>query len=328
MMNLHEEESLFGEIIAAASLPVSQGGLGIKPIFIEKDYWICRSLQLMSRSKDQSRIVFKGGTSLTKGYGIGHRFSEDIDIAISNVSELTSNQLKMLIKRVSKEMTTGLVEIVKPTTSKGSHYHKAYYAYPREVSAELSSINAGEVLLEINAFANPHPFDKRRITSFVYEFLEKHEAFDIIDQFNLSPFEVNILDKRRTFLEKIVSLIRASLGVDVLGNLQSKIRHFYDLHYLWCDVDCQRYVQSDDAAHDFCALLSHDRAVFRKPQEWNERPVKNSLLVKDLDGLWRTLSIVYERELSDLAFQQIPSSTSIYQSVSTIFQWVQSIIDD
>jgi hypothetical protein len=48
MMHLHEEESLFGEIIAAASLPVSQGGLGIKPIFIEKDYWICRSLQLMS----------------------------------------------------------------------------------------------------------------------------------------------------------------------------------------------------------------------------------------------------------------------------------------
>ena len=46
-------------------------------------------------------FIFKGGTSLTKAYGIGSRFSEDIDIAISEAWTLSGNQLKMLIKRTA-----------------------------------------------------------------------------------------------------------------------------------------------------------------------------------------------------------------------------------
>lgn len=81
-MNLHENKELFSDIIDAASRSKSDGGLGILSLFIEKDYWITRSLQLMSRADSADRTVFKGGTSLTKGYGIGNRFSEDIDIPI------------------------------------------------------------------------------------------------------------------------------------------------------------------------------------------------------------------------------------------------------
>ena len=70
-------------------------------IFIEKDYWICRSLSLMAANDNDNRAIFKGGTSLTKAYGIGSRFSEDIDIAISEAWTLSGNQLKMLIKTVT-----------------------------------------------------------------------------------------------------------------------------------------------------------------------------------------------------------------------------------
>lgn len=47
-MKLHENEQLFADAINAASRPITEGGLGIKSIFIEKDYWICRSLKLMA----------------------------------------------------------------------------------------------------------------------------------------------------------------------------------------------------------------------------------------------------------------------------------------
>lgn len=82
----------------------------------------------MAANDKDNRAIFKGGTSLTKAYGIGSRFSEDIDIAISEAWTLSGNQLKMLIKRTAKSMTEGLQEINIPGfTSKGSHgfsYHQ------------------------------------------------------------------------------------------------------------------------------------------------------------------------------------------------------------
>lgn len=101
-MRLHENWELFSDALQAASRPLEEGGLGIKSIFIEKDYWICRSLSLMAGNDKDNRAIFKGGTSLTKAYGIGSRFSEDIDIAISEAWTLSGNQLKMLIKRTAR----------------------------------------------------------------------------------------------------------------------------------------------------------------------------------------------------------------------------------
>lgn len=130
-MRLHENEALFSDALQAASQPIEDEGLGIKSIFIEKDYWICRSLSLMAANDTDSRSIFKGGTSLTKAYGIGSRFSEDIDIAISEAWTLSGNQLKKLIKRTARSMTEGLQEMDMPgVTSKGSHYHKALIHEP------------------------------------------------------------------------------------------------------------------------------------------------------------------------------------------------------
>ncbi len=68
----------------------------------------------MAQSNDANRAIFKGGTSLSKAYRIGNRFSEDIDIAISDAGSLNGNQLKILIKRIAKDMTAGLEEVVIP----------------------------------------------------------------------------------------------------------------------------------------------------------------------------------------------------------------------
>ncbi len=53
---------------------------GIDPVLVEKDYWIMHSLWGLQTSR--FRLELKGGTSLSKGFGIIHRFSEDIDIRI------------------------------------------------------------------------------------------------------------------------------------------------------------------------------------------------------------------------------------------------------
>ena len=101
-MNLHENKDVFTAAIQLASTPKQEGGLDIKQIYIEKDYWICRSLKQLSECKESEVAVFKGGTSLSKAYLLGNRFSEDIDIAITSDFQRTDNQTKSIISRISK----------------------------------------------------------------------------------------------------------------------------------------------------------------------------------------------------------------------------------
>lgn len=65
-MKLHENRELFSDALQAASQPQEDGGLGIKSIFIEKDYWICRSLSLMATNDKDNRAIFKGGPVLQR----------------------------------------------------------------------------------------------------------------------------------------------------------------------------------------------------------------------------------------------------------------------
>ena len=111
-MRLHENPQLFKEAINFASRPADQGGLGISPLFIEKDYWISRSLRLMAEGDTGNRAVFKGGTSLSKAYGIGARFSEDVDVAIAEAWTLSGNQLKNLIRKTARRMPPRTVPLI------------------------------------------------------------------------------------------------------------------------------------------------------------------------------------------------------------------------
>ncbi len=58
-MRLHENWGLFSDALQAASQSKEDGGLGIKSIFIEKDYWICRSLALMAMNDEETRIYLE-----------------------------------------------------------------------------------------------------------------------------------------------------------------------------------------------------------------------------------------------------------------------------
>lgn len=56
---------------------------GIRKEIIEKDFWVCLMLDyLFTKSKFKRILTFKGGTSLSKGFDIINRFSEDIDLIL------------------------------------------------------------------------------------------------------------------------------------------------------------------------------------------------------------------------------------------------------
>lgn len=323
-MNLHDNKNIFEAAIQLASASKEEGGLGIKQIYLEKDYWICRSLKLLSECKEAEIAVFKGGTSLSKAYGLGNRFSEDIDIAITSDPDRTENQTKATILHISKAMSAGLEEVQNPATRKYSKYRKVFYHYPVAVETSVvGAINPGQILIEIVSFANPYPFGKQTIKCFLTEYLEKAGREDLIEEYGMQSFEINVLAKSRTATEKLVSLIRHSLATDYMSELKAKIRHFYDLHFLWNDPENKAYLQSDEFRKDFQSLLESDQARFKEPEGWCDKTVADSPLLSSFDNVWEELSKLYSKELPELAYQAIPSSDKIAESFKELAELIK-----
>jgi predicted nucleotidyltransferase component of viral defense system len=77
---LHERRD-FAQLLALVA-----DARGLDPMLVEKDYWIMHSLWGLQNQGFSFEL--KGGTSLSKGFGVIHRFSEDIDIRIEPPRDL------------------------------------------------------------------------------------------------------------------------------------------------------------------------------------------------------------------------------------------------
>lgn len=206
-MNLHTNKEVFSTLVN-----LTAKHFNIVPAFVEKDYWITLVLSKLSQSAFTESVVFKGGTSLSKGYRLINRFSEDIDIATIN-ENLCGNALKSKIRSIEKTITVDFTEIIEPgITSKGSMFRKSVFEYTSIITGRLTGNTPKRVIVEINSFANPYPFVKQEIYSFIARFLLESSQQKVIEQYGLQPFFLNVLDKRRTMIEKVVSLIRFSFS--------------------------------------------------------------------------------------------------------------------
>ncbi|HNW90420.1 MAG TPA: nucleotidyl transferase AbiEii/AbiGii toxin family protein [Bacteroidales bacterium] len=309
-MILHKDIASFTAAIQTAS-----ERLQILPVFIEKDYWITWVLKRLSLSKFNDNVVFKGGTSLSKAYKLIDRFSEDIDIAVLNVPVLSGNQVKNLIRDVEKDISAGLSEIHEhPGTSKGSLFRKSYYTYPKTGDNRFYQGISNKLIIEINSFANPIPFEQCEIFSLIGKSLSMSNQNTLIEKYELMPFMVNVLEKNQTLLEKLVSLFRVSFEADAVSGISVKIRHFYDLYYLLRDNNCKVFVNSKDFPDQFSALWDHDQEAFDEPISWKNKSISESPLFLQFHDLWEAVKSTYKRELSALAYTEIPSENKISEA--------------
>lgn len=314
-MKLHDDIKLFGETIRAASQH-----LNINVVYVEKDYWISLVLNHLGKSKYSSQTVFKGGTSLSKGFGLIDRFSEDVDIAIIDEDKKSGNEIRTLIRTVEKEMTKDLTELqMDGVTSKGSKFRKSVFEYPA-LDAKNKSNN---LIVEINSFTNPFPFHPKLIKSMIFEFLTQTGNNEFVEQYDLQPFVLNVLNKEQTMLEKIVSLIRFSFEENVIDGLSNKIRHFYDLYFLMKDEECAAFIKSDKFKQQFIQILNHDKELFDEPKGWQTKSVVESPLITNFENIWKQLKDIYKTELSALAYKVIPDEKNVAESFKELIKLIQ-----
>ena len=219
--------------------------MGMTDAIIEKDFWVCYMLDyLFHRCAWRDNIAFKGGTSLSKAYGLIERFSEDIDLIldwrvlgyeINEPWEERSNTKQDIFNKEANTRAelflrdTFLPSIIADLTAELGENIRCFIddddpqtvkiAYPNSFS-DMSILQ--EIRLEIGALAAWTPVKLADITPYaaqVYGRLFKQPLTDIL----------TVLPER-TFWEKVTILHREAFRAEDRPFPSRYSRHYYDLY--------------------------------------------------------------------------------------------------
>lgn len=312
-MKLHENSGLFSSLASTI-----ENERGIARAFVEKDYWLTSVLQALSQSPERHMTVFKGGTSLAKAWGIIERFSEDVDIAF--IAEgLTGNQVKTRMDKISKSITRGVPEIFdEGVTSKGSKFRRTVHQYSPVFTLPEGTQVAPYLIFEFNTFANPYPFEERQITSFMGEFLLSQGRQDIIAEYGLAPFALQVLSPKRTIAEKIMALARASYtserNTSPVEALRTRVRHLYDMYFLLQQADISAFIASEAFFTTLASVQDDDQHHPEFQGAWAKQPLTAALMYQDNPELWEQLRGTYEGSFRTMVHGTLPPLETVRET--------------
>jgi len=251
--------------------------LNIKSFLIEKDYWIMHCLYCMK--KQGLSFQMKGGTSLSKGFGIIHRFSEDIDIHIDPPKELAINEnpnnhsadnsqkKKMFYDFLAGELQIpGLLSIERYYDYDDTHRYNnggIRLLYPR-ISGSTESLKEG-VLLEVG-FDNVAPNMPVTISSWVYDRVKDVPGVPLIDN---RAVDIACYDPCYTLVEKlqaIVTKFRKEMETGMFAT--NYMRQYYDVYCLLGEQSVVDFIGSE--AYQQHKLKRFSKMDFGIPMEQNE----------------------------------------------------------
>lgn len=239
-MKLCEHEEFDQAILQAAR------DAGLTEQFVEKDYYVTEILRIVAERYGE-KAVFKGGTSLSKGWKLITRFSEDIDLFVRLPPKTSRRRIDLALKEMAGAISGHPALNVDPTqgnTSRGKA-RKDFFAYESRFS-ELPGIRAG-VLLEPGVRSGTFPTMPVPLSSLVGEYLASRGAGDMAD--DLTGFEMTLLHFRRTFVEKLFAVHDRVLRLVQSGiPLAREARHYSDLYVLADREEVLGMLRSDEYA--------------------------------------------------------------------------------
>ena len=319
-MILHTDVELFKNAIRSTSKKMD-----LSQIYIEKDYWICYSLNSIYISDIKDQVIFKGGTSLSKCYRIIERFSEDLDLVVSKQEGESNNQLKKKLKQITSKIPMPLKEVdIRGVTSKKGMIRKIAYKYPRNLKVDYVPEQAN-IIVEVNRFGCFEPFVKKEINTYIYEMMIESGQAELAERYGLIPFNVLVLDLNRTFCEKIMSLIRFSNTEKPIEDLKKKIRHIYDIHILLENDVVNKFFVSDNFDTMLIKIANEEAQRFDAWKTWLNQHPKDCLIFKDSVKVWKQLKNTLKKELKDIVFGKLPDERNFLNTILKLGERIQKI---
>jgi len=221
---------------------------GLRPAVIEKDYYVTEALRIVAGAGD--RIIFKGGTSLAKGWNLIQRFSEDIDIFLDPEAfqpalgkNATDRELKKLRDAVGKHPALTFIEGESQTI--GGFGRNDRFSY-KQLFGGAGEV-ANRVLVEAGTASGREPTATVALRSYLSQFLQ--ETGFSLGADDEGSFPMRLLHFRRTFVEKMFAIHGK---VELLKRDRQPIgtyaRHYYDLHQLAGQKEVRAMLASDEYA--------------------------------------------------------------------------------
>ena len=219
-MYLHKDREVFKDIIEQVA-----DYNGRTAIVVEKDYYVTLILRLLTEQLEQ--CVFKGGTSLSKGFHVIDRFSEDIDITFKeHIGESRRKKLKNVVLKGISEMLE--MPIVNWNEIQSDRDYNVYlFSYVSVFSLQDDRLPQ-YVKLETALGSYAFPTQLVEIQNYIGDYLEKIGKIDFIAQFHLNKFSMNLQSLERTYIDKVFALCDYYLQ----GKSKRYSRHLYDIYKL------------------------------------------------------------------------------------------------
>lgn len=201
---------------------------GIPASHIEKDFWVTEVLRgaVAAATENDLEIVFKGGTSLSKAFGLIERFSEDVDLLVIIPGAFGTGAADTKLKAIvtGAAAATRLPSTAAPeATSKGVKRGARFHYRDHD---DATGLSAG-VFLEIGSRGGAMP----ATTMAVRSLLAEHAAEQLRVFVEAEVVHVKVLDPCRTLVEKLVLLHTAHLNANPRDAVRGA-RHYYDVHQL------------------------------------------------------------------------------------------------
>jgi hypothetical protein len=206
---------------------------GLRPAIIEKDYYVTEALRIIG-AKIGDKAIFKGGTSLSKGWNLIRRFSEDIDLFLDPLAflpPLGTNAIDRELKRLRDAVGAhpALSFVAKESQTIGGFGRNDRFSYEQRFGGAGEVRN--RVLLDAGTASGREPIAVVELSSYLGRFLrERGLSLGADDE---GAFPMRLLHFRRTFVEKMFAIHGK---VELLKRdgqpLGSYARHYYDLSQL------------------------------------------------------------------------------------------------
>ncbi|RUO34872.1 nucleotidyl transferase AbiEii/AbiGii toxin family protein [Aliidiomarina soli] len=253
--------------------------LGIDPAFVEKDWYSVQVLKTVAEHQSEFiETLFAGGTSLSKGYGLIQRFSEDLDFRCRYTTPSSGNQNKKVRSAYRSGMLDCIqaidhIELDESKMAVASKYIKFPMSYPQQYDVHASL----RPNLEIEfSFTQPRlPAQKKPIQSLIAKFTGGSPETEILC---LSPIETGA-DKLSALTWRVLKRDRSHASDD-----PAMIRHLHDLCALNSVIE-QEQALFIDTAH---ASFEGDQETGKRDTEKALYPSLQSVLAQlQSDSLYR-----------------------------------------
>lgn len=299
---------LFAETSRQIGLPSSSA--------VEKDWWVVQTLAVIFSMDCANALIFKGGTSLSKGWNLIQRFSEDIDLALDReylgfTGELTKGDIRRLRRKSyqfitevfteelkSKFAELGFKEVTVKYREVENHDQdpliiEIYYNKLTETDTYLKP----GVLVEVGSRSLKEPLSQRTFGTFVSEIYKDNPFTD-------KPITIPVVNPERTFLEKVFLLHEEFQKPFDKIRVERLSRHLYDIEKLsqtrYAEIalkDTELYNTIVKHRSKFTAIsgIDYDK---HKPENIRFVPPDNILSLWGKDYQDMTTSMIYGQPLT------------------------------